>query len=128
MEAQKFTGWVEKVIKDGDYDHKLVVTNARDADMAAQMKASKKEWPITLMFNLSVKSGCSEQLNGINVGDKVVVTFYISGKSGVSRTSGKYYCINSLNVGKKDGLVLLERGSAAKAQEPSPADTDDIPF
>lgn len=128
IEASTFTGYVEYIGEVGEYDQQIAVRNYRDDEEAETMKQNKM---ITtcLMFTASVKNGANAQLEGLHVGDKIIVEYYLHGISGVSKKSSKYYCINKLNIAKSNGIKIVER---AKVEEESnseePGIAEDIPF
>jgi len=124
MEAMKFVGWIEKILPAGDYDQKFAVANYRNEEAKKLMK-EQKEFPNALMFTCSAKNGCNAQLDNLHEGDKVEVKFFLAGKSGISKKD-TYYCINNLNVAKKDGIIVIERVKVVDSGQPQPADPDDI--
>lgn len=130
MEAMKFVGWVEKILPAGDYDQKFVVTNYRNEDAKKLMK-EQKEFPNALMFAANVKNGSNSQLDDLHEGDKVEVKFFLAGRSGISKKN-TYYCVNNLNIAKKDGITIVERVKVDPAGQPQPVSADDedldIPF
>lgn len=130
IEAASFTGYIEYIGEAGDFDQQISVRNYRDDAEAEKMKQDKQVFPVCLMFTANVKNGCNAQLEGLHVGDKIVVEYYLHGVSGVSKKSNKYYCINKLNIAKTKGITVIERAKVDEEQ-PSPDDTDvadDIPF
>ena len=130
MQVQTFTGYVEHIFPPTQYDCEIAVRNYQDESSIEAMKKAK-DYPRTLKFSASIKSGCSKQLENVRVGDKVVVEFYLFGSSGTSKSSGKYYCINKLNIAKTNGITILERHSpdpeVQEGEESEPV-VDDIPF
>lgn len=127
MKAQTFTGYVEHVFPPTQYDAEIAVRNYQDETCIEAMK-KEREFPVTLKFTASVKNGCAEQLEKIDVGDKVVVQFYIYGSSGTSKSTGNYYCINKLSIAKKDGITLIEKHSKKDSDDSTEPVVDDIPF
>lgn len=127
MKAQTFTGYVEHIFPPTKYEAEIAVRNYQDETCIEAMKR-EKEYPMTLKFSASIKSGCAEQLEKIGVGDKVVVQFYLYGSSGNSKSTGNYYCINKLNIAKKEGITLIEKHSKTDSDNSSEPIVDDIPF
>ena len=125
MQSMKFVGWVEKICDADQYNRDFVVRDYKDDN-----DPEKPKYPTALTFRAAVKSGASLQLDDVNEGDKVAVTFFLTGKSGISK-AGKYYHINALNIAKDKGVVVLERAAVAEtpaeeqgADEPA----EDLPF
>lgn len=125
MDAMTFTGYVDHIFDADQYEQRIAVRNYRDATAMEAMKQTK-DYPRCLCFSASVKNGCVEQLKDLHEGDKIVVTFYLYGSSGVSQKTGNYWCINKLNIAKKAGIQILERAPKQAVEEES--DPDDIPF
>lgn len=126
MDAMTFTGYVDHIFDADEYEKRIAVRNYRDATAMKAMKQTK-DYPRCLCFSASVKNGCVDQLKDLHVGDKIVVTFYLYGSSGVSKKTQNYWCINKLNVAKKAGIQILER--APHQEESAPDEVpDDIPF
>lgn len=126
MDAMTFTGYVDHIFDADEYEKRIAVRNYRDATAMEAMKQTK-DYPRCLCFSASVKNGCVDQLKDLHVGDKIVVTFYLYGSSGVSKKTQNYWCINKLNIAKKAGIQILER--APHQEEPAPDEVpDDIPF
>lgn len=125
-----FTGWIEKILPANDYEQKVVVTNYRN-ETAKKLMIEQKEFPNSLCFSFGVKNGANAQLDNVKEGDKVEVKFFLSGNSGISKTSGKYYAVNNLRCAKKDGITLIERATVSPDGQPrvvSDIDPEDIPF
>lgn len=129
IDPMKFTGWVEKILPATDFEQRFVVANYRN-ETAKQAMKQAHEFPNALMFTLSVRNGANAQLDDISEGDKIEVKYFLAGKSGTSPRTGKYYCINNLNVAKTNGLTLIDRRERDPKNQPSLMDApdDDIPF
>lgn len=127
MAKQTFTGWVEHIFEPTQYDKQIVVRNYKDDDAKEAMKEDKKDFPTVLCFKANIKNGAANQLDDILEGDKVEITFMLSGMSGVSKKTGNYYCINSLMILKQNGVKILEK-VAGERHETASIDDDDIPF
>lgn len=132
MDSIKFTGWVEQTFEPDQYSRDIVVSNyngvAGKQTMMQDFKDKKsKDYPISLRLKAGIKSGAASQLDGVCVGDKVSVSFCVSGKSGISKKTGSYYCINELNICKKDGLVVLDKQTTSP-QVAVQAEDFDVPF
>ena len=115
METLHFTGWVERIYPAGEFDQEFVVANYRNDDEKAKMKAiykidSSKDFPSALTFKIRTPSKGEEPevMNNIAVGDKVECSFFITGISGTSSKTGKYYHINNLRI-LRNGVMLLEK-------------------
>ena len=121
-----FTGWVDHIFEPTQYDMEFSVRNYED-ETAREAMIRDKNYPQTLKFTASVKSGAAKQLEGVGVGDRIVVRFFLYGSSGVSKSSGNYYCINKLNISKKDGITVLERHGNGSTPENEPV-IDYVPF
>lgn len=127
MEAMTFTGYVDHIFDTDEYEQRIAVRNYRD-DTAMEAMRQTKDYPRCLCFSASVKNGCVEQLKDLHKGDKIVVTFYLYGSSGVSKKTGNYWCINKLNIAKKAGIQILERAPRQEEPQGEESDPDDIPF
>lgn len=125
---QKFIGWIEKIFPPTDYDQGFAVANYKDEAMRDMMRA-KKDYPQTLRFSANIKMGANTQLDGLHEGDKVQITYYLSGRSGISK-AGNYYCFNTLHIAKNHGVELLERSALQETKQTDevPADDSDVPF
>lgn len=128
MTKQTFTGWVEHIFEPTQYDKQIVVRNYKDDDAKEAMKNDKKDFPTVLCFKANIKNGAADQLDGILEGDKIEVTFMLSGMSGVSKKTGNYYCINSLMIVKQNGIKVLEKIQGTAQESASDDDFSDIPF
>lgn len=126
MQSMKFVGWVEKILPADNYSREFVVRDYRDDN-----DPDKPKFPNAFTFKASVANGASLQLDDVEEGDKVAVTFFLTGRSGLARTSGKYYHINTLNIAKDKGVVVLEKvvkpESEQKQEEPED-DDQGLPF
>lgn len=116
----EFTGWVEKILPQGQYGQEFVVRDYKDEKDAPK-------YPTVLKFEAG--TAAIPQLQGVLEGDKVRVVFYLGGRSGIGK-NGCYYCFNRLRVAKDGGLVVLERTGVPPPQEIHKETTadDDIPF
>lgn len=125
MQSMKFVGWVEKVFDADMYSREFVVRDFKNDE-----DPQKPKYPTWLTFKASVKNGSSIQLDNVDVGDKVQVEFYLTGKAGVSH-AGKYYHINSLQVAKDGGVIVIEKSAVpndADKEDESTSDGDELPF
>lgn len=124
MNMMTFTGWVEHIFDPDDYRWEFSVTDC-DPENPGNVK-----WPSTLKFTTSKKTGTSALVENIGIGDKITVAYYLVGKSGTSKKSGKYFCFNELAVARNNGIRMIEKKSVTNNAEP-PADDDggeDLPF
>lgn len=125
IQANEFTGWVEKVLEPTMYGQEFTVRDyENDSD------PSKPKYPCVLKFKCGAK--IVSMLNNIVPGDKIRVKYFIYGRSGYG-TKG-YYCIVTLNVAKEGGITLLksaprpeEQKEGANAQQEE-LESEDIPF
>lgn len=119
IEAQEFTGWVEKIYEPTEYGQEFTVRDYKD-----KMEAPK--FPQCLKFNASNK--CKSQLMGVVEGDKIKVRFYLHGVSGEGRNG--YYCIVKLNVAKDGGITIVEKAPVIPEVdvEHGPAADEELPF
>ena len=104
MELMKFEGWVEKVLAGNEYQQEIIVRDYESAD-------TKGKFSNEITFTASVKSGAAEQLKDVRPDDKVRIQFFVTGRCGISKSSGKEYHINNLVIAKKDGVVILQRAN-----------------
>lgn len=134
MTKQTFTGWIEHIFNPTDYDQQIAVANYRDDNHKQKMvdayKAKTKgaEYPQCFCFKANIKSGAAAQFDGLNIGDKVEISYVLSGMSGTSKKNNSYYCINSLMVMKTNGVKILEQVAAPDASADEQVDDSDIPF
>ena len=127
--AQIFTGWVRHIFDADQFSREFVVANYDSEIMKENMKAEKKTFPKALRIKANIKNGAAKQIDSISEGDKVVVEFYQGGVEGVSKSTGKYYAINELNLAKQKGITILEKApQSVEEAQPEPADDDNIPF
>ena len=108
-------GHVESVDTSGQYDNSFILTD--------------EQLPDTKFVNhvkFLVSSKKTELMDTFKVGDKVKVTFYVTGVEGESKKTGKPYQINKLMVGE---IEVLESAKPTESQD-SQDDTDysDVPF
>lgn len=127
MGKQTFIGWVEHIFEPTQYDKQIVVRNYKD-DEAKEIMKSEKQIPLVLCFKANIKNGAADQLDGILEGDKVEITFMLSGISGISKNTGNYYCINSLMILKQNGVKILEKVAGERHETVMADDDDSIPF
>ena len=108
-------GHVESVDTSGNYENSFVVTDERMPDT---------KFVNHVKFLVSSKK--TELMDTFKVGDKVKVTFYVTGVEGESKKTGKPYQINKLMVGE---MVVNESAEPTVSQD-SQGDTDDsdVPF
>lgn len=127
--AQSFTGWVRHIFDADTYSREFVVANY-DSDVAKEnMRSEKKTFPKALRIKANIKNGAASQIDSISEGDKVTVEFYQGGVEGVSKSTGKYYAINELNLAKQKGITILEKAPKPDdGAHPEPDNDDDIPF
>ena len=115
MVKATMVGHVESVDTSGQYDNSFILTD--------------EHLPDTKFVNhvkFLVSSKKTELMDTFKVGDKVKVTFYVTGVEGESKKTGKPYQINKLMVGEID---VLESAKPTESQD-SQDDTDDsdVPF
>ena len=115
MVKATMVGHVESVDTSGQYDNSFILTD--------------EHLPDTKFVNhvkFLVSSKKTELMDTFKVGDKVKVTFYVTGVEGESKKTGKPYQINKLMVGE---IEVLESAKPTESQD-SQDDTDysDIPF
>lgn len=108
-------GHVESVDTSGNYENSFVVTD--------------EKMPYTKFVNhikFLVSSKKTELMDKFKIGDKVKVTFYVTGIAGESQKTGNPYQINKLMVGE---IEVLESAKPTESQD-SQDDTDysDVPF
>lgn len=132
--AMEFEGWVENILPAGDYDQKFSVATYRDKE-EKQRQWDAKQFPNVMMFTANAKNGANGQLDDLRVGDKIRVKYYIVGRSGVSKSTGSYYCINSLSIPKANAITILQRAmtqtkipNTRMPEYDNDADGFDIPF
>lgn len=108
-------GHVESVDTSGNYENSFVVTD--------------EGMPDTKFVNhvkFLVSSKKTELMDTFKVGDKIKVTFYVTGVEGESKKTGKPYQINKLMVGE---IEVLESAKPTESQESQDnTDDSDIPF
>ena len=108
-------GHVESVDTSGQYDNSFILTD--------------EHMPDTKFVNhvkFLVSSKKTELMNKFKIGDKVKVTFYVTGITGESQKTGKHYQINKLMVGEIDVIEPAKPIENQNAQESE--DDSDIPF
>ena len=112
-------GHVESIDTSGNYENSFVVSF-----VVTDEKMPGKKFVNHVKFLVSSKK--TELMDTFKVGDKVKVTFYVTGVKGESKKTGKPYQINKLMVSE---IVVLESAKPTESQY-SQDDTDDsdIPF
>lgn len=115
MVKATMVGHVESVDTSGQYDNSFILTD--------------EHLPDTKFVNhvkFLVSSKKTELMDTFKVGDKVKVTFYVTGVEGESKKTGKPYQINKLMVGE---IEVLESAKPTESQD-SQDDTgdSDVPF
>lgn len=121
----EFEGWVEKIFDPTKYDQAITVRNYKDNDTEL---TDKKEYPVCYKFIAKTKDNANEQLNGICEGDKVKITAFLYGRSGVSSKTNNYYCMNDLIIQKKEGIKVLEKSKQVAGPISDGNMPDDMPF
>ena len=114
MVKATMVGHVESVDTSGQYDNSFILTD--------------EHLPDTKFVNhvkFLVSSKKTELMDTFKVGDKVKVTFYVTGVEGESKKTGKPYQINKLMVGEID---VLESAKVEQTQQEEQEDDSDIPF
>ena len=108
-------GHVESVDTSRNYENSFVVTDEKMPDT---------KFVNHVKFLVSSKK--TELIDKFKIGDKVKVTFYVTGIEGESKKTGKPYQINKLMVSE---IVVLESANPIENQN-AQDDTDDsdIPF
>ena len=108
-------GHVELVDVSGNYENSFIVTDEKMPDT---------KFVNHVKFLVSSKK--TELMDKFKIGDKVKVTFYVTGIEGESKKTGKPYQINKLMVSE---IVVLESANPIENQD-AQDDTDDsdIPF
>ena len=107
-------GHVESVDTSGNYENSFVVTDEKMPDT---------KFVNHVKFLISSKK--TELMDTFKVGDKVKVTFYVTGVEGESKKTGKPYQINKLMVG---GIEVLESAKVEQPQQEAQEDYSDVPF
>ena len=108
-------GHVESVDTSGNYENSFVVTDEGMPDTK-----------FVNHVNFLVSSKKTELMDTFKVGDKIKVTFYVTGVEGESKKTGKPYQINKLMVGENE---VLESAKPTESQESQDnTDDSDIPF
>ena len=108
-------GHVESVDTSGNYENSFVVTDEKIPDT---------KFVNHIKFLVSSKK--TELMDKFKIGDKVKVTFYVTGITGESQKTGKHYQINKLMVGEVDVIEPAKPIENQNAQESE--DDSDIPF
>lgn len=111
----KATGWIEREVAD-KFTKRIVV----------RMNESEEgiKYPQRMLLDLSKK--CAEEYQP-NVGDKVEVTVMPWLNEGVSKSSGKEYCIGKLIATKVDVIEAAANTTDAE-DDANGEDSDDLPF
>lgn len=96
-------GHVESVDTSGNYENSFVVTDEKMPDT---------KFVNHVKFLVSSKK--TELMDKFKIGDKVKVTFYVTGIAGESYKTGKPYQINKLMVGE---IEVLESAKPTDSQD-----------
>ena len=108
-------GHVELVDVSGNYENSFIVTDEKMPDT---------KFVNHVKFLVSSKK--TELIDKFKIGDKVKVTFYVTGIEGESKKTGKPYQINKLMVGE---IVVLESAQGGQPNRDAPEDeVNDMPF
>ena len=107
-------GHVESVDTSGNYENSFIVTDEKMPDT---------KFVNHVKFIVSSKK--TELMDKFKIGDKVKVTFYVTGIEGESKKTGKPYQINKLMV---VGIEVLESAKVGQPRQESQEDDSDIPF
>ena len=108
-------GHVESVDTSGSYENSFVVTDEKMPDTKSVSHVK---------FLVSSKK--TELMDAFKIGDKVKVTFYVTGIAGESQKTGKPYQINKLMVSE---IVVLESAKTSENQnESGNIDDSNMPF
>ena len=107
-------GHVASVDTSGNYENSFVVTDEKMPDT---------KFVNHVKFLVSSKK--TELIDKFKIGDKVKVTFYVTGIEGESKKTGKPYQINKLMVSE---IVVLESANVEQTQQDAQEDDSDIPF
>ena len=103
MVKATMVGHVESVDTSGNYENSFVVTDEKMPDT---------KFVNHIKFLVSSKK--TELMNKFKIGDKVKVTFYVTGITGESQKTGKHYQINKLMVGE---IEVLESAKPTESQD-----------
>lgn len=115
MVKATMVGHVESVDTSGQFDNSFILTDEKMPDT---------KFVNHVKFLVSSKK--TELMDTFKVGDKVKVTFYVTGIEGESKKTGKPYQMNKLMVGE---IVVLESAQGGQPQQKTPEDeVDDMPF
>lgn len=111
----KATGWIEREVAD-KFTKRIVV----------RMNESEEgvKYPQRMLLDLSKK--CAEEYKP-NVGDKVELTVMPWLNEGVSKSSGKEYCIGKLIATKVEVLEAAANTTGAE-DDANCDDSEDLPF
>ena len=107
-------GHVESVDTSGNYENSFIVTDEKMPDT---------KFVNHVKFLVSSKK--TELMDKFKIGDKVKVTFYVTGIAGESQKTGKPYQINKLMVSE---IAVLESAKVEQTQQEAQEDDSDIPF
>ena len=111
----KATGWIEREV--ADKFAKRVVLRMNESEDGIK-------YPQRMLLDLSKK--CAEEYSP-NVGDKVEVTIMPWLSEGVSKSSGKEYCIGKLIATKVDVIEAAANTTDAE-DDANGEDPEDLPF
>lgn len=115
MVKAEMVGHVESIDTTGSFDNSFVLTDEKLPDT---------KFVNHVKFIVSSKK--TQLIDTIKVGDKVKVTFFVTGIEGESKKTGKPYQINKLMVG--DIAVLESTSSNNEEQAENDDVASDIPF
>ena len=111
----KATGWIEREV--ADKFAKRIVLRVNESEEGIK-------FPQRMLLDLSKK--CAEEYSP-NVGDKVEVTAMPWLSEGVSKSSGKEYCIGKLIATNVDVLKAAENATDAE-DDANGEEPEDLPF
>lgn len=124
MNMMTFTGWVDHIFDRGKFGWDFSVTDVDPEN------PEKTKWPQTFKFTTSDKTGTSSLIDNLEKGDKITVAYYLVGKSGISKKTGMYYCVNELCVARNNGVRIIQKNSDVQEEAASDQteDPNDLPF
>lgn len=112
MAFYEMEGWVHGIGAKEQYSWSIVVRDNEDAN------APKEKFPQFIGFKASSKK--FNKIEGLALGDKIRVKFFINGLIGVSKKTGNPYQINNLMI---NDITVLQ-----KAEADTQATDYDAPF
>lgn len=107
-------GHVESVDTSGQFDNSFILTDEKLPDT---------KFVNHVKFLVSSKK--TELMDAFKVGDKIRVTFYVTGVEGESKKTGKPYQINKLMVSE---IAVLESAQGCQQEQKVPEEETDMPF